>query len=161
MWQMVNSYDNILVFPTGERWSDISPSDRLQIILHACGFWPSNRLWAQFKIQPWQRGLSERYEFFDLMSSPPDPCRAEDSPFFCYEANMFAPAWIFKWYLYIRDEGNEKLLLLVYTPKRVFIKCRLAEAEEAIPAVMQRNTLHPRFNAVHGPIPPCPLEDPR
>jgi|GEM_PF-4200745 len=148
---------NVIPFPKKQiKEPERSPADELLSILKKAGFSPSLELRGSLKIQPWNQGKGE-YEFFDLMSEQPKLYTNMKKPSYCYDKGMNAPDWISKWYLAIVEENKTKYLVLVYTPKRVFVKCELGDAEKIIPAVMQEHTMNPKFHSAHGPIPPSEL----
>ncbi len=147
----------VLPFPKKQiKEPERSPAEELLSMLEKIGFSPSLQLRGNLKIQPWQKGKGE-YEFFDLMSEQPTLYTNMKKPSYCYDKGMDAPDWIKKWYLAIVEENKTKYLVLVYTPKRVFMKCELGEAEEVIPAIMQEHTYNPKFHSAHGPIQPSKL----
>jgi hypothetical protein len=148
---------NVVPFPKKRiKEPERSPAEELLSMLKKAGFFPSPELRGNLKIQPWQKGKGE-YEFFDLMSEQPSFYTSLKNPSFCYDKGKNAPDWVKKWYLAVVEEKKTKYIVLVYTPKRVFIKCRLDKAEEIIPAVMQEHTTNPDIYTKHGPVPPSKL----
>ncbi len=87
------------------------------------------------------RGKAEKYEFFDLESRPPQERGENDSPSYCYDKRMPAPAWVSNWYLSITEEGGNKFVTFVYPPKKVFVKCPIADTERAILSAMWEKSL--------------------
>ncbi len=87
------------------------------------------------------RGKDERCEFFDLDSRPPKERQEDDSPSTCFDKRLPPPEWISNWYLSVTEKDGQKSVTFVYPPKKVFVKCAVAEAEKTILSAMRQNSL--------------------
>ncbi len=116
--------------------------EELLSFLKGAGFVPTPRLGGQLKIPSYVvRGKYERIEFSDTRSVQPFPYHDSDSPARCADSGSSPPSWVKTWYMAIIDEEGSREIVLFYRPKNVFVKCRLDQAENVIPAEMYRRTI--------------------
>ncbi len=76
------------------------------------------------------RGMNEKLEFFDELSVQPFPSKEEDSPSFCFDHGLPAPAWVQRRYLSLEEKEGKKFLTFIDATRSVFVKGELAEQED-------------------------------
>jgi hypothetical protein len=68
------------------------------------------------------RGVNEELEFFDSMSIPPFPFKAEDSPSHCITNGIRIPGWVQQVYFSITKEGRKRVFTYVDRPRGIVLK---------------------------------------
>lgn len=75
------------------------------------------------------KGVGE-YEFFDTDSVQPIQLRPEDSPSYCYDKGLPAPAWIKERYVSFTEEKGKVYMTFVDATRGIFVKGGLSEHEQ-------------------------------
>ncbi|MEW6036428.1 MAG: hypothetical protein AB1529_07495 [Candidatus Micrarchaeota archaeon] len=84
------------------------------------------------------RGIIGKLEFYDELSVQPFPHRNEDSPSFCFDNGLPAPAWIERRYLAFEEKEGRKFITFVDASRGVFVKGELAEQEQLAAKIYDR-----------------------
>lgn len=84
-----------------------------------------------------KRSDNEVCAFFDVNSAEPKA----SEPYLAFNAeNPKPPEWLREWYLGISKQLDGIFLILFFKPKNIFVRCRLEEADQKIPDIMQAST---------------------